>query len=1043
MKSTLVFFSCIVASSCFGQSFKFRQFNEQNGLNNKFIYSIDQDEQGYLMVGTGEGLFRFDGFSFRQYTTTDGIADDFITCSLKDNEQNIWFGHGNGTITRYSKNKFQKIDLSALTVSRINQIYQSPDGRLWAVAQNDGLLMHQADNSWKKINKGIEEFTLYTMCIDSQGVLWIGTDMGLLKAAISNDDEVKYDFVEEIFETKVSSMASYGTEIFVGTDESGVFRIVRDNTISHITALKFDSINFSSYNVNNLMMDNEQRLWLSSNNHGLLQLGSYATGKFKELTDYSHNATLGHQSVRITFVDREGNVWLGTMGQGLLKLEDDYFSVYSVGTEELNHAVNSIFTQNDTIWYGTHGQVIVSFEMPDNVLSTYGIEHGLPASDITALYCDSHAHLWAGTAESGLYHMPFGKKKFEHVMLSADALNQRINDLVEFNNILYVATDYGVYQLNGGVVVSHLSIQSGLTHNVVKSLYRDSHGRIWISTHDRQLSYVQDGVIYNLEATSGGGVVENKCIVEDNNGNIWVGTNGSGVFMFSDTKEVLFDKSKGLYSDYCYSLECDNRNYLWVGHRGALSKINLITGKIEIVDPSRGFEYAFLDNAVDKFANGIMIFGTDNGMLRYEPDKDRKNLTEPLVHIESLLIGDSLHELSQFITLPYGEFKLEIDFIGVSLKNPEGVTYQYMLERYDTDWSEPGTGSVAVYNKLSSGEYIFKVKAFNADAEGGSTITSFSIFIDKPFWLKWWFLLSTAIALVLVVRYIIVQRERKLKQDQERLQYALNEATHEVMEQKELLEVKNKDITDSILYAKNIQRAMLPAYESLNQYFADAFVYFKPRDIVSGDFYWIEKFDNDVVVSCADCTGHGVPGAFMSLIGTTLLKEVSSDKSVQCARDVLVRLDNDLKMLLNKRGSDFGVEDGMDISVFNYNFHKNKIMVASANRPVLLRIKGEWIEVKGDRLSIGGSDAPVSKVFSQYEFDVHPGDIIYMFSDGITDQFGGEEGKKLKRSGLYNLLKQYADLPMNEQRAALRESFYTWRGLHEQIDDIIVMGMRF
>lgn len=627
--------------------------------------------------------------------------------------------------------------------------------------------------------------------------------------------------------------------------------------------------------------------------------------------------------------------------------------------------------------------------------------------------------------------------------MAEDNLSRTINDIIGFNDILYIATDFGVYQVKDKKVVYHLSIQSGLTHNVIKSLFKDSHGRIWIGTHDNQISYIEDGIIKTMETSLAGMMLETKCITEDNDGNIWFGTEGSGIFKLSETEPVIFDKQKGLYSDYCYSIICDNRNNLWIGHRGALSRINLKNQSIEIIDPGSSFEFNFMDNSVDVFPNGLLLFGTNKGVLRYEPDKDKKNEVEPILHFDKILIAEKYFQFNEPINLKSGEYKLEIDFIGISLTKSEKVIYQYILEGYDTDWSQPVSQRSISYNKLGPGEYTFKVKCFNADGFGGNTILEFKVFIDTPFWQKWWFIAICVMALVLAVRFIIIRRESILKENQEYLKKALNEATREVIEQKEMLEVKNKDITDSILYAKNIQKAMLPNYDSLSRYFTDAYVYFKPRDIVSGDFYWVEKFENDIVVSCADCTGHGVPGAFMSLIGTTLLKEVSRDKSVQCARQVLERLDENLNQMLNKRGSEFGVEDGMDIAVFNYNLTLGKIMISSANRPVLLRIKGEWIEIKGDRLSIGGSNTSFKKSFQQHEFDITTGDLIYMFSDGITDQFGGAEGKKLKRSGLIKSIKELSDLPMSEQRMKIREMFYSWKGDHPQIDDIIIMGIRF
>ncbi len=1028
---------------CHAQSFKFNQFNEQDGLNNKFVYSIDQNKKGILLIGTGEGLYEYDGQKFNQITTENGLANNFITCTLNDADGTIWYGHSNGFITKCENNKFTTVDLSALTASRINQIYQAPDKSIWVVTQNDGLLKLEANTNWKKYDKGIEDLTLYSLGLDNYNTLWIGTDMGLIKAAITNEGEVKYDFVEEIMESKVSCIIVEKNHLMVGTEDIGLFNIDLSDSDFIVSEIIYDTLNFRSHKINHLFQDNYNNLWISSNNKGLIQLSDLANGKYHELIDYSASNNKKAMSVNLCFIDKEDNIWLGTIGEGMLKLEDSFLALYNQMGSELDKTVYSVYEQYDTIWYGTLGEITKSLDKPDNIILKYDSKNGLPASNIVCIYKDDAENIWAGTDDLGVYKLAKGTKKFIKVKLGKDNLTNYINDIIGVGNTTYIATDFGVYVCQDGIPTSQYSVQNGLSHNVVKDLYKDSKSRVWIGTHDSQIAYVKDGIIETVVTPYTGAVSETLCITEDNEGNIWIGTEGTGVIKISETIPLLYDKRSGLHSDYCYSIVCDNRNNLWVGHIGALSRINLLSNKIDIIDPSQGFEYTFIGNAVLKFPNGNLIFGTDKGLLRYEPDKDKINEIEPVIDIKEVLIGDSTFAFGSIINLGYGEYKLNIAYQAVSLKNAEGVYYQYMLEGYDSEWSDFTYESNIAYNKIGPGNYTFKVRAYNSYEFGGTNVASFSLFIDKPFWQKWWFIISSVAVLIFGIRFFIKRREKKLIADQIELKKALDEATSEITEQKDELELKNKDITDSILYAKNIQKAMLPPHESLKNYFADAFVYYKPRDIVSGDFYWIEKLENEIVVVCADCTGHGVPGAFMSLIGTSTIKDVTRSPEITTSSKMLDKLDNELRVLLNKQGADTEVEDGMDVSLFYYNSVTNRIMVSSANRPVLLRINGEWTELKGDRQSIGGSNASYKKNFTQDDFSVGNGDLIYMFSDGITDQFGGPDGKKFKRSGVVNLLQQIADLPMHEQRRIVREEFYKWKGAHEQIDDIIVMGIRF
>ncbi len=282
------------------------------------------------------------------------------------------------------------------------------------------------------------------------------------------------------------------------------------------------------------------------------------------------------------------------------------------------------------------------------------------------------------------------------------------------------------------------------------------------------------------------------------------------------------------------------------------------------------------------------------------------------------------------------------------------------------------------------------------------------------------------------------------RENQEYLTRELDARTKEVVEQKELLEIKNKDITDSIHYARNIQTAILPHTEVLTSSFADAFVFYEPRDIVSGDFYWIEHIGSRTIIACADCTGHGVPGAFMSLIGSVLLKEIAHNPAFTGPDQILTELHKELFQLLNGKSKEFSLEDGMDITVMEYNSETNKVRFASANRPVLHCSGGVMNEIRGDRKAIGGGGSEFrNESFSLHEIQPHTGDTIYLFSDGITDQFGGTRGKKLKRSGLIDILNPVQSKSMREQLNHVRAKFSEWKGALTQLDDVILIGIRF
>jgi serine phosphatase RsbU (regulator of sigma subunit) len=271
----------------------------------------------------------------------------------------------------------------------------------------------------------------------------------------------------------------------------------------------------------------------------------------------------------------------------------------------------------------------------------------------------------------------------------------------------------------------------------------------------------------------------------------------------------------------------------------------------------------------------------------------------------------------------------------------------------------------------------------------------------------------------------------------------LDDRTKEVREQKEEIEIKNRDITDSINYAQRIQASILPSVRKLQQYFTGSFVYYAPRDIVSGDFYWFDQLPgtNKFIIVCADSTGHGVPGAFMSMIGTTLIKDICNRIDVKSPADILNILDNEIKATLNQNLEGERPNDGMDIIVVELDVATNRMRCSSAMRPFIVYQNGEQLYFKGSRNSIGGQ-VREEKIFETVELQLTKGDIIYMFSDGYPDQFGGPHGKKFKMVRLRNLLKDIYEKPMEEQYNYVKSNFELWRGELSQVDDVLFMGIR-
>jgi serine phosphatase RsbU (regulator of sigma subunit)/tetratricopeptide (TPR) repeat protein len=277
----------------------------------------------------------------------------------------------------------------------------------------------------------------------------------------------------------------------------------------------------------------------------------------------------------------------------------------------------------------------------------------------------------------------------------------------------------------------------------------------------------------------------------------------------------------------------------------------------------------------------------------------------------------------------------------------------------------------------------------------------------------------------------------------------LNLQNSEIQEQKLIIEEKNKDITDSIKYAKRIQEAILIPENEIRSFLPESFILFKPKDIVSGDFYWIEELNQIQVFAVADCTGHGVPGAFMSIVGHNLLTQAIREKNISSPSKILDFVNEGLNQTLRQTYEDSKVKDGMDISLCAISSSGRdcvSLQWAGANNPLWIFYSEEntyrFEEIKADKQPVGSFVGEKINPFTIHQRELKKGDIIYIFSDGYADQFGGKEGKKYKSKNLKQFILDIAHLPMDKQKEMLEANINTWKQDREQIDDICIMGIR-
>jgi ligand-binding sensor domain-containing protein/serine phosphatase RsbU (regulator of sigma subunit) len=1030
-----------------GQAFRFNQYTSVDGISQDFIYSINQDEKGYLWVGTGEGLCRFDGQNFTTYSTNNGLAESIITCSYIDSKGNIWYGHNEGGITKFKNGKFSAFKESSLIQSTVNDI-SALGSVIYFVTQNEGVFAVK--------NGKIEKIGLFQgrgfysiECIDEQNMI-VGTSEGLCHLVKTGKSwRLQETYLEENWIADILHSNEKGIYL-LGLQKGGLKRMRLFENKLQFSQWEGE-YDLSELAIKTVLQDNQANIWLGTYGQGLVKLHTDSLGiAAGEKTVYNMETGMSSNFVQSVFQDREGNIWVGTFGDGLSTLIDDFFTFYAHDPTTYGNNVTSIWVDDHEKWYGVDNGLILISPKREKKWSFYTDSTGLVNDAITALY-RTDSIMWIGTRSNGAYYLNVNSNEIRKIDWKFGTLEKSINQITGDADNIWIAT-------NGGIVIYDrkqdatilLNTRTGLAHNSINSIYKASNGKIYMGTHSRFLYAITNEEIEEFELTNAG-ETDVVSIIEDKDGTIWMATAESGVYRMSSDTIENFSIREGLKSNYCYAIQQDANGNIWVGHRGGLSKINKGGKKIEVYDHKSGIKDHVNQNAMFLDGKDYLWIGTDGGAIKYDGTKDKMNDVPPVVNLLKVLIGDKVYDASKEINLPYGNYRIQFEYIGVSFKDPDQVKYQFQLVGHDEIFSDMTEAITATYGRISDGSYTFKVTACNENGICTPTAATVKITIAAPIWKKWWFYLI----LVFIVSGIVIAGVRyrlsRLKANQIKLEEQLAIKTKEVVEKAERIEEINKDLTDSINYAERIQSSILPDVKILQEALQDSFIFYRPRDIVSGDFYFVQHVKDKLIIGCVDCTGHGVPGAFMSMIGSVTLRNIYTMANWEITPEkVLEQLDKEVELILQQRADEeltaeeafFQSRDGMDLSLCEVNLKTNEVLLASAMRTSIIQRGGELEILSGDKRTIGGGMS-LGIEFKLQRFQMKPGDALYLFSDGYTDQFGGAEGRKLKLSGAKKIVEGLSDLDRVEYGDSIATNFDQWQADWPQIDDVLFIGLMF
>jgi ligand-binding sensor domain-containing protein/serine phosphatase RsbU (regulator of sigma subunit) len=1019
-------------------------YGTERNIPNGYVYTIIQSKDGFLWVGTGNGLTRFDGYKFFQVQYPDSSVGRYPTKCLKDKLGTLWFGCSDGAVLYEKDNKLIQVPVS--NTKSISELIEGPDGLIYVIPQGKAVFSINPLKPEEVRQYPISvEPVMFSASFTKSGNLLIGTEKNLLVCKLGKDSISVVKVIEGTDSYGVTSIYKVGdgSRFILGTDDYGLFQLKISDKSYDLTRFP-DHPEFNSLKVQSIAEGSKGSFWISTKSSGVIQFDM--TDNYEKVNSvkfYDINSGLTGNDVKTVFQDIEGNYWFGLYGEGISMLASYSLSYYAPGKNPQENNILYIKNFDNNYLLGTPTGFHIFDPIAGKSLSFTDLTNQIGHAEIKSFYLDNEKNIWIGTGGKGLF-VRNNSGSVKQFYRSGDSGADDIKDIEMDTRNIWLATTNGVIVLDKkGNLEKKFDINNGLPHNSINKILLTSYGVSYIGTESDKLYKIdRDFNITTGNATMTGST-RNRILSfsQTKDGAIWAATEGNGIFKFLRDSVSSINRANDLMSNYCYSILTDRENNIWVGHNKGFSRYNSNTGTVKIFGTDFAKAGVCNTNGLFESADQKIFIGTTEGLIIYDLLKDKKSSIGPFNNINTIEINDISYPYQPSFVLPYKKYKIKISYSGINFNAPEKVYYSSFLDNFDLDWSKMTNSREALYS-LSDGKYKFSLISVNEDGFSQGAPVSFSILIKKPFYRTWWAILSELAVLTGIVTLIIRERDKSQKKIQEYLEKELAARTSVVMKQKGEIELQNIEITDSINYAKRIQTSILPDINKLKDAFKDAFILFHPRDIVSGDFYWFDKLEEDkFILVCADSTGHGVPGAFMSMIGSTLLQDIVTRKRISKPSEILSLLDKQIFSTLNQN-VELGVSnDGMDMVICEFSLSTRHIRFASAMRPVILVLDGEPFYIKGNRSSVGG-ESVIEKFFDDQEYYLKEGDTIYLFSDGLPDQFGGPYGKKLKIARLKSMIEQISKLPMDEQKMAMAKFYFDWKGSYDQVDDVLLMGVK-
>jgi len=746
-------------------------FNKEDGLAQDYIYTTIQDRRGFLWIGTGKGLSRYDGKSIVSYDTIHGLKENFVTASAVDAYGAIVFGHYLGGLSRYDGLKFYPIDYDHFKTKIVDLTTDYKFGLTWGVSQDGKLVKVLADSIEVKEPAILRD--KLTNCILSIGdMLYIGTTEGLVKLQFNKEGEIKEEQLDEIFEyINVTSFYKGANNLWIGTDGDGIYKY--DLEQKTVKGTKLFEQRFDEDHITSLFEDYDKNLWMGTKFNGAIKLSLNKKQNAIINTTYFNESSNYPNSINSIYEDKEGDIWLGTIGFGLVQLVKNNFSEFDLNKQlGVNVIYSGISTGVNNFLFGTDIGLVKGVYNFDINTYSYNLVDSTQEGKIEAniLFHHSNGDIWIGTNDRVYIYDEKAGSIVPYIFTKDKESPNHIRSIEEDKegNMWVSVAGHGVYKLNADYeIVDNLNTSTGFIHNDIFAIHIDQQDNIWFGAKGAGLALLNDED--SLLMLSQKGYFNSRDvnhIIGAQNGHVWIATDGNGLFEYNDSSFVAYSAEMGLFSNYCGKLTDDIDGDIWVTHRNGISKISAGSSRRnKVVTYSQDHDIYKIDaesNVVFSDTYGGVWFGSRSKLLKYNPASKYDTDESLKTYITELRFFYQTEDLSQYsdkeifeglipdnINLPYDKNHITFDFIAISLKKQNSVYYKHKMVGYEGEWSPPSHDNSITYTNLQPGEYTIQIIASdNLYSWDDSLVMSYKFNIEEPYWQTWWFNLIQVIILM-------------------------------------------------------------------------------------------------------------------------------------------------------------------------------------------------------------------------------------------------------------------------------------------------------